>query len=76
MLSLYIMVFHLLSLYIIGDSREPIPQDCTVGLIILWSHTHSLEASYKEIILELFVEVDTKVCLVHFQEMVFHHVNK
>jgi hypothetical protein len=38
--------------------------------IILRSHTHSRDASYKAIISESLVEADTNVCFVDFQEIV------
>ena len=37
---------------------------------ILRSHTHSRDASYNAIISKWLVEVDTKVCLDDFQEIV------
>jgi hypothetical protein len=54
----------------VDESMTPIPQDYCMWLIILRSHTHSREASYRATISELFVDVVTKVCLDDFHEMV------
>ena len=49
---------------------EPMPYDCCMWLIIMWSNMYSREASYNVIISEWLVDIATRISFDDFQDVV------